>query len=92
MVDMAREKQRRWAWGRIICIVKKHMAGNLRNGYAKTGDACLYNVAMMDEMLGRRCLGINAGAVGKRIIENKIQRQPNRKDIGVYLERIHTIW
>ena len=69
---------------------QKHMAGNLENvGYAKTGDACLYNVAMMDEMLD--VVGLGVGAVGKRIIGNKIQRQPNPRDIGVYLERIHTI-
>ncbi len=59
------------------------------NGYAKTGDACLYNVAMMDEMLDvvARCR-----CRWQAHHKNKIQRQPNRKDIGVYLERIHTIW
>ena len=49
---------------------QKHMAGNLENvGYAKTGDACLYNVAMMDEMLD--VVGLGVGAVGKRIMETR---------------------
>lgn len=90
MVDMAREKAAEMGMGPYYLYRQKHMAGNLENvGYAKTGDACLYNVAMMDEMLD--VVGLGVGAVGKRIIGNKIQRQPNPRDIGVYLERIHTI-
>ena len=90
MVDMAHEKAAEMGMEPYYLYRQKHMAGNLENvGYAKKGDACLYNVAMMDEMLD--VIGVGVGAVGKRIIENRIERKPNPRDIGVYLERIETI-
>lgn len=90
MVDMARAKATEMGMGPYYLYRQKHMAGNLENvGYAKKGDACLYNVAMMDEMLD--VVGLGVGAVGKRIVGSRIQRKPNPRDIGVYLERIQGI-
>ena len=90
MVDLAREKAKCMQMGPYYLYRQKHMAGNLENvGYAKKGDACLYNVAMMDEMLD--VLGLGVGAVGKRIVGSQIRRVPNPRDIGVYLDRIQSI-
>ena len=90
MVDMAREKARALGMEPYYLYRQKHMAGNLENvGYATPDDACLYNVAMMDEQMD--VMGLGVGAVGKRIIGNRIERRPNPRDIDVYLSRIEQI-
>ncbi|MFR4008210.1 MAG: hypothetical protein ACLT0Y_02050 [Christensenellales bacterium] len=79
----------KWACSRYL-YRQKHMAGNLENvGYAKPGDACLYNVAMMDEMMDVLALGV--GAVSKRIVGSQILRRPNPRDIALYIRRIEEI-
>lgn len=90
MVDMAREKAQTLGMEPYYLYRQKHMAGNLENvGYAKQDDACLYNVAMMDEQMD--VMGLGVGAVGKRIDGGRIERRPNPRDIGVYLARIEQI-
>lgn len=65
---------------------QKNMVGMFENiGYSKPGYECLYNVGMMAEV--QTVLGIGAGAVSKFVTGNKITREFNAKDPGVYMER-----
>ncbi|MFR5869688.1 MAG: coproporphyrinogen dehydrogenase HemZ, partial [Acutalibacteraceae bacterium] len=90
MVDLARQTAYEMGMQPYYLYRQKHMAGNLENvGYAKPGDACLYNVAMMDEMMDVLALGV--GAVSKRIVGSQILRRPNPRDIALYIRRIEEI-
>lgn len=69
---------------------QKYMAGNLENvGYAKPGNACVYNIAMMDEM--RDVMALGMGAVGKYMENGLIVRKANPKDLALYLARLPQI-
>ncbi len=69
---------------------QKYMAGNLENvGYAQAGKECLYNVAMMDDMLP--VMGLGVGAMSKVIIGDLIVRKTNPRDVFVYLERLENV-
>ena len=67
---------------------QKYMAGNQENvGYALPGNACLYNVDMMEETASVIALG--AGAASKRLLPRKgaIRRAFNVSDIRQYIDR-----
>jgi oxygen-independent coproporphyrinogen-3 oxidase len=65
---------------------QKYMAGNLENvGYAKDKKACVYNIAMMDEL--RSIVALGVGSVGKLLSGDLIVRKPNPRDLFVYLSR-----
>ncbi|MCM1043722.1 MAG: coproporphyrinogen dehydrogenase HemZ [Corallococcus sp.] len=67
---------------------QKYMADNLENvGYCHAGDACLYNVDIMEETTSILACGTNA--ISKRVVydENRIERVANPKDIITYLEK-----
>ena len=69
---------------------QKYMAGNLENvGYAKAGNACVYNIAMMDEL--RDVMALGMGAVGKYMENDLIVRKANPKDLALYLARLPQI-
>jgi len=66
---------------------QKNMVGMFENvGYSKPGYECLYNVGMMAEV--QTVLGVGAGAVSKFVTGNKITREFNAKDPGVYIQRL----
>ena len=68
---------------------QKHMVGNLENtGYAKPGHECIYNIQIMAEK--QTIIALGAGAVSKFTFptENRLERVPNVKDLGHYIERI----
>ena len=45
---------------------QKYMAGNLENvGYARPGNACIYNIAMMDEL--RDVMALGMGGSGQEL-------------------------
>ncbi len=90
MVDRARTCAQSMGMDPYYMYRQKYMAGNLENvGYAKAGDACVYNIAMMDEMRSIMALGV--GSVGKLLCGNLIVRKPNPRDLFVYLQRIESI-
>lgn len=90
MVDRARSCAHEMGMHPYYMYRQKYMAGNLENvGYAKAGQECVYNVAMMDEMLP--VMGLGVGAVGKVISGDVIRRIPNPRDLFVYLERLDRI-
>ncbi len=68
---------------------QKYMSGNLENiGYAIPGKECVYNIDMMEETAS--ILAFGAGTMTKRVFggENRIERQPNPKDVPTYLEKL----
>ena len=90
MVEMARDAAGKMGMEPYYLYRQKYMAGNLENvGYALPHDACVYNIAMMDEMLSVMALGV--GSVGKLLIGDLIVRKPNPRDLYVYLERLPNI-
>ncbi len=90
MVEQARSCAHSMGMEPYYMYRQKYMAGNLENvGYAKIGNACLYNVAMMDEMLP--VMGLGVGAMGKYMVGDLIVRKPNPRDIFVYQKRLESI-
>ena len=68
---------------------QKYMVGNLENvGYARPGKACLYNIGNMEEVASVLALG--AGAITKWLFDRalRIERAPNVKNIGEYIDRV----
>lgn len=68
---------------------QKNIAGNFENvGYAKPGQAGLYNVLIMEEK--QTIIALGAGASTKFVSEQgaKIERVENVKDVTNYIDRI----
>lgn len=68
---------------------QKYMSGNLENvGYAAPDKICMYNIDMMEETVS--ILSHGAGSMTKRVFagQNRIERQPNPKDVPTYLEKL----
>lgn len=71
---------------------QKYMTGSLENvGYARPGSECLYNIDVMEET--HTVLALGAGAISKCVYpeENRIERQPNAKNIVHYIEHVGEI-
>lgn len=68
---------------------QKNMIENLENiGYSKAGFECIYNIQIIEEKQTNIAFG--ADAITKTVFtdENRIERQANIKDIGLYISRI----
>ena len=68
---------------------QKHMLSNLENvGYHRDNTQCEFNIVSMEET--SNIVACGAGAISKRIFpnENRLERQPNVKDIKGYIERV----
>ncbi|NBG89153.1 coproporphyrinogen dehydrogenase HemZ [Isachenkonia alkalipeptolytica] len=68
---------------------QKNMLGNFENvGYSKRGKESLYNMKIMSEK--ETILGFGAGAVSKvvNLETDEVQRVPNIKGLGHYMDRI----
>lgn len=66
---------------------QKDVAGGLENvGYARLGQACLYNVGMMSDQVS--VIGLGSGAMTKHVAGRKVTRAPNAKDIANYISRL----
>lgn len=65
---------------------QKNTLGNLENtGFCLPGQACLYNIAMMEDMT--TVFGAGAGAVTKLVRPGRIERVFNVKDVAEYISR-----
>ena len=65
------------------------MADNLENvGYALSGEACVYNIDIMEETAP--VLAVGACAITKWLFprERRIERAPNVKNIEAYIARV----
>lgn len=68
---------------------QKHQIGGLENvGYFRDENVCIFNIDSMEDVAS--VMAVGAGAISKRVfnLENRIERQPNCKFIGDYIERI----
>lgn len=66
---------------------QKNMAGNFENvGYAKLGCAGIYNILIMEEK--QTIMALGAGATTKFVMDQRIERVGNVKDVTNYLDRI----
>lgn len=68
---------------------QKHQIGGLENvGYFRDDNVCIFNIDSMEDTSS--VVAIGAGAISKRVfnLENRIERQPNCKFIGDYIDRI----
>lgn len=69
---------------------QKYMAGQQQNvGYATAGNACLYNIDMMEET--GSVIAVGAGAISKRVFpdrELRIERATNVTNVSVYIDRV----
>ncbi len=68
---------------------QKHQIGGLENvGYFRDDTVCIFNIDSMEDVSS--VIGIGAGAISKRVfnLENRIEREPNCKFIGDYIDRI----
>lgn len=71
---------------------QKYMTGSLENvGYAKPGKECIYNIDVMEET--HTVLALGAGAISKCVYpeENRIERQPNAKNVPHYISHVDEI-
>mgnify|MGYP002709590484 CR=1 FL=1 len=66
---------------------QKNMKGNFENvGYAKPGKEGIYNILIMEEK--QSILALGAGASTKFVMDDRIERTENVKDIKSYISRI----
>jgi oxygen-independent coproporphyrinogen-3 oxidase len=67
---------------------QKYMSGNLENtGYTLPGKQCVYNIDIMEET--HSIIACGAGGISKTVIEDRVEREANSKDIKNYLERFN---
>ena len=89
MVEYAYNKLKQNNYSPYYMYRQKHMLNNLENvGYHKNNSQCIFNIDSMEEICSVVACG--AGAISKRVFlnENRIERQPNVKDIRGYIERV----
>ena len=89
MIDLARARLTGAGYLPYYLYRQKYMAGNLENvGYARPGKACLYNIGNMEEVAS--VLAVGAGAITKWLFDRalRIERAPNVKNLGVYIDRV----
>ncbi len=67
---------------------QKNMAGNFENvGYARTDQAGIYNILMMEEK--QSIVACGAGSISKRVYpDGRIERSENVKDVALYIQKI----
>ena len=71
---------------------QKYMIGNLENvGYCKKGYKSIYNIQMISER--QTIIGLGAGSVTKIVFfdKDRIERNPNVKDVQQYIQRIQEL-
>lgn len=88
-IDMTAEYAKEMGMEPYYLYRQKNMAGNFENvGYAKPGQAGIYNILIMEEK--QTIMALGAGASTKYVFDHgkRIERVENVKDIKNYLERI----
>ncbi|NLF28524.1 MAG: coproporphyrinogen dehydrogenase HemZ [Clostridiales bacterium] len=89
MISLARTRLMGAGYLPYYLYRQKYMVGNLENvGYARPGKACLYNIGNMEEVAS--VLAVGAGAITKWLFDRalRIERAPNVKNIGAYIDRV----
>ena len=89
MIDLTAKYARELGLEPYYLYRQKNMAGNFENvGYALPGNACIYNILIMEEK--QTIIACGAGTTTKRLFpeENRIERAENVKNVEQYIERI----
>lgn len=89
MVDFAEKTLMENGYKPYYLYRQKHQVGGLENvGYYRDDHVCIFNIDSMEDVSS--VVAIGAGAISKRVfnLENRIERQPNCKFIGDYIDRI----
>ena len=92
MVEYSHEQLQQSGYKPYYLYRQKYMAGNLENtGYCKEGQACIYNIDIMEEI--GNIVACGANAVSKRVFgnENRIERYGSPKDIVTYINKVDEI-
>lgn len=87
-IDMTAEYAKEMGMEPYYLYRQKNMAGNFENvGYAKPGQAGIYNILIMEEK--QTIVALGAGSITKRVYpDGRIERCENVKDVAGYIERI----
>ncbi len=91
MMDYAREKLKEEGYKAYYMYRQKNQLQNLENvGFYKE-KVCMFNIDSMEDALSTVAVG--AGAISKRIfsLSNKIERQPNPKNVQLYIDSIESL-
>lgn len=89
MVDYAQKTLLENGYKPYYLYRQKHQVGGLENvGYFRDENVCIFNIDSMEDVAS--VIAVGAGAISKRVfnLENRIERQPNCKFIGDYIDRI----
>ena len=89
MVELGAQTARDMGMAPYYLYRQKAQRGNLENvGYTLPGQACIYNVDIMEETHHNLALG--AGAISKRMIyaENRHERLSHPKSVPLYMEKL----
>lgn len=90
MVDYAQKTLLENGYKPYYLYRQKHQVGGLENvGYFRDENVCIFNIDSMEDVSS--VIAVGAGAISKRVfnLENRIERQPNCKFIGDYIDRIN---
>lgn len=89
MVDFAEKTLIENGYKPYYLYRQKHQVGGLENiGFYRDDNVCIFNIDSMEDVSS--VIAVGAGAISKRVfnLENRIERQPNCKFIGDYIDRI----
>ena len=87
MIALSEACARRMGMEPYYLYRQKNMKGNFENvGYAKPEKEGIYNILIMEEK--QSILALGAGASTKFVMNDRIERAENVKDIKNYIERI----
>lgn len=90
MINYAYQHLKMNAYEPYYMYRQKYMSGNLENvGYSRLGKQCIYNIDIMEET--HSVIACGAGAISKIIINDRIERAANVKDIKNYIDRFEEI-
>ena len=92
MVAASREILRTAGYVPYYMYRQKYQTGNNENvGWTKAGQACVYNIDIMEETADN--LAVGANAVSKRVynLQNRIERFASQKDLKTYIGKIDEI-
>ena len=90
MVDYAYKTLTKNGYNPYYLYKQKNMIGNLENiGYALNKTECVFNIDTMEEVASVMACGANA--ISKRYFSmfNRIERQPNVKNLNEYITRVN---
>jgi len=77
-------------YGAYYLYRQKNMIGNYENvGYCKEGYGCIYNIHTMEEK--ESIVAFGAGAISKKVAEDRLVRKDHPKDVKTYIDNIDKI-